>query len=71
MIKFNDQQSSYYTWLYILLFDTDYQATIMTHSNVLQHRGGLDFNALARGGEKSYSTSYLINLDPDLLTLIG
>ena len=43
----------------------------MTHSNVLQHRGGLDFNALARGGEKSYSTSYLINLDPDLLTLIG
>lgn len=41
----------------------------MAHANALQHRGGLDFNALARGGERSYSTSYLVNLDPDLLTL--
>ena len=30
---------------------------------------GMDFFALARGGERSYSTSFLINLDPDLLTL--
>ena len=29
----------------------------------------MDFFALARGGERSYSTSFLINLDPDLLTL--
>ena len=65
------KQSNNHIWFHILSFDIDYQATIMTHSNVLQHRGGLDFNALARGGEKSYSTSYLINLDPDLLTLIG
>ena len=41
----------------------------MTQSNVLQHRGGMDFFALARGGERSYSTSFLINLDPDLLAL--
>jgi hypothetical protein len=41
----------------------------MAHANSLQHRGGLDFFALARGGERSYSTSFLVNLDPDLLTL--
>ena len=38
-------------------------------SSVLQGRGGLDFNALARGGDKNYSTSFLINLEPDLLKL--
>ena len=32
-------------------------------------RGGLDFNILARGNEKSYSTSFLVDLEPDLLTL--
>eukprot|EP00093_Oithona_nana_P005370 05370.XXX_230905_229539_1 [CDS] Oithona nana genome sequencing. len=41
----------------------------MAHANSLQHRGGLDFFALARGGERSYSTSFLVNLDPDLLSL--
>ena len=41
----------------------------MAHANQLQHRGGLDFFALARGGERSYSTSFLVNLDPDLLSL--
>ena len=34
-----------------------------------QHRGGLDFYTLARGAERSYSCSFLVNLDPDLLTL--
>jgi hypothetical protein len=43
----------------------------MSHANALQHRGGLDFTALARGGERSYSTSFLVNLDPDLLALCG
>jgi len=33
------------------------------------HRGGLDFYTLARGLEKSYSCSFLVNLDPDLLSL--
>ena len=32
-------------------------------------RGGLDFNALSRGNEKSYSTSYLVDMEPDLLNL--
>ena len=41
----------------------------MAQANLLQHRGGLDFFALARGGERSYSTSFLVNLDPDLLSL--
>ena len=41
----------------------------MAQANALQHRGGLDFFALARGTERSYSTSYLINVDPDLLSL--
>jgi hypothetical protein len=36
----------------------------MSHANALQHRGGLDFHALARGGERSYSTSFLVNLVP-------
>ena len=49
----------------------DHQVFIMSHANALQHRGGLDFTALARGQEKNYSTSYLINLDPDLLSLCG
>ena len=30
---------------------------------------GLDFQDLARGGERNYSCSYLVNLDPDLLML--
>ena len=41
----------------------------MAHAHTQQHRGGMDFFALARGGERSYSTSFLINIDPDLLTL--
>lgn len=45
------------------------RSNFMAHANSLQHRGGLDFFALARGGERSYSTSFLVNLDPDLLTL--
>ena len=36
---------------------------------ILPFFSGMDFFALARGGERSYSTSFLINLDPDLLTL--
>ena len=40
----------------------------MTQSNSV-HRGGLDFYTLARGGERSYSCSFLVNLDPDLLSL--
>ena len=32
-------------------------------------RGGLDFYTLARGTERSYSCSFLVNLDPDLLSL--
>ena len=43
----------------------------MAQANILQHRGGMDFFALARGGERSYSTSFLVNLDPDLLSLCG
>ena len=46
-----------------------HRGQIMAHANSLQHRGGMDFYALARGGERSYSTSFLINLDPDLLSL--
>ena len=42
----------------------------MAQANAMQHRGGLDFFALARGTERSYSTSYLINVDPDLLSLV-
>ncbi len=38
-------------------------------NSLMQHRGGLDFYTLARGSEKAYSTSFLVNLDPDLLTL--
>ena len=30
---------------------------------------GLDFQDLAKGGERNYSCSYLINLDPDLMSL--
>ena len=30
---------------------------------------GLDFQDLARGGERNYSCSFLVNLDPDLLML--
>ena len=30
---------------------------------------GLDFQELARGGERSYSCSYLVSLDPDLMAL--
>ena len=30
---------------------------------------GLDFHDLARGGERNYSCSFLVNLDPDLLML--
>ena len=41
----------------------------MNQANALQHRGGIDFFALARGSERSYTTSFLINLDPDLLAL--
>ncbi len=33
------------------------------------HRGGLDFYTLARGTERSYSCTFLVNLDPDLLSL--
>lgn len=40
----------------------------MTHTHGT-HRGGLDFYTLARGGERSYSCSFLVNLDPDLLSL--
>ena len=43
----------------------------MTHLNILQHRGGLDFDVLSKGEEKCYSANYLINLDPDLMELIG
>ena len=43
----------------------------MAHLNVLQHRGGLDFDLLSKGEEKCYSANYLINLDPDLMELIG
>jgi hypothetical protein len=46
------------------LFPPDHQVSIMSHANALQHRGGLDFHALARGGERSYSTSFLVNLVP-------
>ena len=40
----------------------------MNQSNSV-HRGGLDFYTLARGGERAYSCSFLVNLDPDLLSL--
>ena len=30
---------------------------------------GLDFQDLAKGGERNYSCSYLVNLDPDLMFL--
>ena len=30
---------------------------------------GLDFQDLAKGGERNYSCSYLVNLDPDLIFL--
>ena len=30
---------------------------------------GLDFQDLARGGERNYCCSYLVNLDPDLMSL--
>jgi hypothetical protein len=48
---------------FIIFFSSniqDHQFSIMSHANALQHRGGLDFVALARGGERSYSTSYLV-----------
>ena len=32
-------------------------------------KSGLDFQDLARGGERNYSCSFLINLDCDLLAL--
>ena len=30
-------------------------------------KSGLDFQELARGGERNYSCSFLVNLDSDLL----
>ena len=30
---------------------------------------GLDFQDLAKGGERNYSCSFLVNLDPDLMAL--
>ena len=30
---------------------------------------GLDFQDLAKGGERNYSCSFLVNLDPDLMSL--
>ena len=30
---------------------------------------GLDFQDLAKGGERNYSCSFLVNLDPDLIFL--
>ena len=32
-------------------------------------KSGLDFQDLARGGERNYSCSFLVNLDSDLLAL--
>ena len=32
-------------------------------------KSGLDFQDLARGGERNYSCSFLVNLDADLMTL--
>ena len=32
-------------------------------------KSGLDFHDLARGGERNYSCSFLVNLDADLLSL--
>jgi hypothetical protein len=32
-------------------------------------KSGLDFQDLARGGERNYSCSFLVNLDCDLLAL--
>jgi len=32
-------------------------------------RAGMDFSDLSRGGERNYSCSYLVNLDPDVLKL--
>ena len=38
----------------------------MMNSNT---KSGLDFQDLARGGERNYSCSFLVNLDPDLMLL--
>ena len=38
----------------------------MMNSNA---KAGLDFQDLARGGERNYSCSFLVNLDCDLLSL--
>ena len=32
-------------------------------------KSGLDFHDLARGGERNYSCSFLVNLDADLMGL--
>ena len=38
----------------------------MMNSNT---KSGLDFHDLARGGERNYSCSFLVNLDADLMGL--
>jgi hypothetical protein len=38
----------------------------MMNSNA---KSGLDFQDLARGGERNYSCSFLVNLDADLMGL--
>ena len=38
----------------------------MMNSNT---KSGLDFQDLARGGERNYSCSFLVNLDADLMAL--
>ncbi len=36
-----------------------------------RQRGGIDFLSLSKGVERNYTTGFLVNLDIDLLTLIG
>ena len=35
------------------------------------NRGGIDFLSLSKGTERNYTTGFLVNLDFDLLSLIG
>ena len=43
----------------------------MAKSTNPRTRGGIDFLTLSRGYEKNYTTGFLVNLDMDLLSLIG
>ena len=55
----------------LAIFNYNYDHLKMARQSVPQQRGGIDFLTLSKGVERNYTTGFLINLDMDLLSLIG